>query len=54
MNPLQKSFHCSLYPFLDTGRSSAFLVVLEGVQKKATRMTSGLENVTCVERWRVV
>lgn len=44
----------SLYPFLDTGRLSLVLVLLEGVQKKATRMTSGLENVTYKERWRVV
>lgn len=43
-----------LYPFLDTGRLSLVLILLEGVQKKATRMTSGLENVTYKERWGVV
>lgn len=43
-----------LCPFLDTGRLSPFLVLLEGVHKKATGMTSGPENVTYEERWGVV
>lgn len=43
-----------LYPFLGTGILPPFLVLLEGVQKEETRMTSGLENVTYNERWRVV
>lgn len=42
-----------LFPFLDSGRLSPFLVLLEGVQK-ARRMTSALENVTYKERWRIV
>lgn len=43
-----------LCPFLDSGRLSPFLVLLEGVHKKATGMTNGLENVTYRERWGVV
>lgn len=43
-----------LCPCLATGRLSPFLVLLEGVHKKATGMTSGPENVTYKERWGIV